>query len=142
MTHEITQGRSATAFLDNFFLVFHTLFTLFNIAGWIWRRTRRIHLATVLITAFSWFVVGFWYGWGYCFCTDWHWKVREALGRPIMSDSYIHFLIRELTGIDAPPGPVDAATLWIFLACAAASIALNARDFLRWRAVRTGKTRK
>lgn len=104
--------------------------------GWIWHRTRRIHLATVLVTAFSWFVLGLWYGWGYCFCTDWHWKVREALGRPITSESYIHFLIMELSGLDLPQHLVDTATLWIFLACAAASIAFNVRDLARWRARR------
>lgn len=107
--------------------------------GWIWRRTRRIHLATVLITAFSWFVLGLWHGWGYCFCTDWHWKVRDALGRPITSESYIHFLIMELTGLDLPQHLVDTATLWIFLACATASIAFNGRDLLRLRrAKKTG----
>ncbi len=131
--NQFIHRRTATAFLDHFFLVFHTLFTLFNMAGWIWRRTRRIHLVTVLVTAFSWFVMGFWYGWGYCFCTDWHWKVRDALGRPITSESYIHFLIMELTGLDPPQKMVDTATLWIFLACAAASLALNGRDAWRRR---------
>ncbi len=116
-------------FLDYFFLIFHTIFTLFNMTGWIWRRTRKVHLATIAATAFSWFIIGIWYGWGFCFCTDWHWKVRAALGRPITSDSYIHFLILEITGMNLPPGMVDTTTMAIFAACCVLSIALNLRDF-------------
>jgi len=39
------------------------------------------HRASLLLTAFSWFVLGIWYGWGYCVCTDWHYMVlRDELG--------------------------------------------------------------
>ncbi|MBN1497105.1 MAG: DUF2784 domain-containing protein [Spirochaetes bacterium] len=123
-------------FLDYFFLAFHSFFTLFNMTGWIWKRTRKYHLATILLTAASWFLLGICYGWGYCFCTDWHWKVREALGRPIMSDSYIHFLIQEMTGISFPADLVDTPTLAVFAFCAAMSIILNVRDYIRWRGSR------
>ncbi len=121
------------AFLDAFFLVFHACFTLFNMTGWIWRRTRKAHLATISLTAASWFVLGIWYGWGYCFCTDWHWQVREKMGRPISSYSYIHFLILEITGIDMDQALVDHATLVVFLFCLAMTVALNARDAIMKR---------
>lgn len=117
--------------LDLFFLVFHTMFTLFNMTGWLWRATRRWHLATMGLTAASWFIVGIWYGWGYCFCTDWHWRVRDALGRPITSNSYIHFLISEITGANLNEGLVDMAVLAVFLPCLALTVVLNARDFLK-----------
>lgn len=120
-------------FLDYFFLIFHSLFTLFNLTGWIWKKTRKFHLATLAVTAASWFVLGIWYGWGYCFCTDWHWKVRDALGRPIGSESYIHFLILEITGISINPGLVDRVTMAGFAACGLASIIMNARDFYKLR---------
>lgn len=119
-------------FLDIFFLVFHSVFTLFNTTGWIWRKTRKIHLATIALTACSWFILGIWFGWGYCFCTDWHWKVRDALGTPIRSNSYIHFLILEITGIDVEPGLVDTVTIAVFAACCALSIILNGKDFILW----------
>jgi hypothetical protein len=114
--------------LDIFFLVFHSLFTIFNMTGWIWKKTRKLHLATMLLTAGSWFILGIWYGWGFCFCTDWHWQVREAMGRPIRSDSYIHFLILEITGINLPPHLVDTVTLAVFIACAMFSLTLNLKD--------------
>jgi hypothetical protein len=82
-----------------------------------------------LFTAFSWFIVGIWYGWGYCFCTDWHWDIRERLGYHDQTDSYIHFLIQKLTGIDIDPGMVDTITLTIFFAALAISILLNIRDY-------------
>ncbi len=116
------------AFLDVFFLVFHACFTLFNMTGWIWPRTRKAHLATMSLTAASWFILGIRYGWGYCFCTDWHWQVREKLGRPISSSSYIHFLMREVTGINMDPALVDYSTLGVFLFCLAMTVVLNVRD--------------
>ncbi len=119
--------------LDIFFLVFHSLLSLFNATGWIWGRTRRFHLVSVFITAFSWFGLGSCYGWGYCFCTDWHWRVREALGRPIRSHSYIHFLLMEVTGIDFNPFIVDMAVLAVFLAACVMGVSLNTRDFIRKR---------
>jgi Protein of Unknown function (DUF2784) len=81
------------------FFVFHTAWIAFNCLGWVWRRTRPWHLATVSLTAVSWFGLGAWYGWGYCPCTDWHWTVRARLGHDD-PPSYIQLLIRVLTGLE------------------------------------------
>ncbi len=102
-------------FLNIFFFVFHTAFTLFNIIGWAFPKTRKLHLFTTLLTAASWFILGIWYGWGYCACTDWHWQARESLGYHDRSDSYIHFLLLKLTGKNFDPVFVEKATLVIFL---------------------------
>ena len=53
--------------LNFFFYIFHTALILFNCFGWIVPKFSRWHLASLLLTAFSWFVLGIWYGWGYCF---------------------------------------------------------------------------
>lgn len=116
-------------FLNIFFFVFHTAFTLFNIVGWAFPKTRKLHLATILLTAFSWFVLGIWYGWGYCACTDWHWEAREALGYHDRSNSYIHFLLLHLTGKDFDKQLVDTVTLSIFLLTAVLSVWLNISDW-------------
>ena len=115
-------------FLNIFFFAFHTIFTLFNIIGWIFPKTRKLHLITMLLTAFSWFVLGIWYGWGYCFCTDWHWQVRESLGYYDRSDSYIHFLLLKLTGKDFNPRLVDNATMIVFALSFVLSIWFNIKD--------------
>jgi len=112
-------------FLNIFFFVFHTLFTLFNITGWIFPRTRKLNLITLCLTAFSWFVLGIWYGWGYCLCTDWHWQIREKLGYEDRSSSYIHFLLLKLTGKNFNPKLVENGTLIIFLLSFTMSIWLN-----------------
>lgn len=116
-------------FLNIFFFVFHTAFTLFNVVGWALRSTRKWHLATLSLTAFSWFVLGIWYGWGFCFCTEWHWEVRRKLGYVDHSNSYIQFLVFKLTGINLPVQLVDEVTLIVFLISFALSIWLNLKDF-------------
>ncbi len=121
------------SFLNIFFFVFHTLFTLFNITGWVFTKTRKLHLFAMLLTAFSWFVVGAWYGWGYCFCTDWHWAVREQLGFHDQSRSYIHFLILKLTGANLNKQLVDNCTVLFFIISFVLSIWLNMQDYNRKR---------
>jgi len=103
-------------FLHYFFLIFHTVFTLFNCVGWILKRTRKTHLITMSLTAFSWFVVGIWRGWGYCFCTDWHFEVLSKLEMYPKSRSYIHYLIREVTGMNLNESLVIDYTLYVFVA--------------------------
>lgn len=103
------------SFLDYFFIVFHSLLVLFNLFGWVWKKTRLLHFITINLTAFSWFILGIWHGWGYCFLTDWHWHIRQALNNPIRDHSYTGFLIRELTGISLPTKIIDGLTLGGFL---------------------------
>lgn len=116
-------------FLDWFFIVFHTAWTLFNLTGWMWRQARPYHLATSLITAASWFILGYFYGWGYCCCTDWHWRVREILGKDNSSYSFVHYAVKALTGTEMDPYTVDMAVLSVFLVTLSLSIVLNFRDY-------------
>ncbi len=102
-------------FLNIFFFVFHTAFILFTLFGWIWNKARKVHLAALILTALSWFGLGILYGFGYCFCTDWHWNVRYRLGYAEMPRSYIKFLILTMTGWDLNDNLVDALTVAVFL---------------------------
>ncbi|HEU4575825.1 MAG TPA: DUF2784 domain-containing protein [Chitinophagaceae bacterium] len=115
-------------FLNYFFFVFHTAFTLFNSTGWLFKKTRKWNLITLSLTAFSWFVLGIWYGWGYCFCTHWHWLVREKLGYHDQQTSYIQFLVLKLTGINFDLLLVERVTLIVFLVSFLLSAWLNFRD--------------
>jgi len=116
-------------FLNIFFFAFHTVFTLFNMVGWAFPKTRKLHLITLSLTAFSWFILGIWYGWGFCFCTQWHWEVRRKLGFVDESNSYIHFLILKVTGINLSEDLVETGTLIVFLICIALSLTLNIKDY-------------
>ena len=115
--------------LNYFFFTFHSFFTVFNITGWIFPVTRKWNLVTLLATAFSWFVLGIWYGWGYCFCTHWHWNVRDHLGYHDQRGSYIHFLLLKLTGINFNQQLVEYFTLIVFLVSLTLSMWLNIRDW-------------
>lgn len=102
-------------FLNIFFFVFHAAFILFVLFGWIWKKSRKVHLVALVLTAFSWFGLGLFYGFGYCFCTDWHWDVRYRLGYAEMPRSYIKFLILTVTGLDLNDDLVDAVTMAVFI---------------------------
>ena len=116
------------SFLNIFFLVFHTVFILFVLFGWVWPKARRVHLAALGLTALSWFGFGFTRGFGYCFCTDWHWNVRYRLGYPDMPRSYITFLVQTLTGWCLDDGLVDAVTVTAFLGVSALAVWLAVKE--------------
>lgn len=115
-------------FLDWFLDAFHGLWVLFNLFGWAWRPTRRIHLATIGLTVASWFGLGLFYGWGYCPSTDWHWSVKRELGEVDLPDSYIKYHVDRLTGLAWDPLLVDLMVLIAGVALLAISLWLNRRD--------------
>ena len=66
--------------LDIFFVVFHSSLVLFNLFGWLWRKTRVINLVTLSLTGASWLFLGMIYGSpGYCPLTDWHFNILIKL---------------------------------------------------------------
>jgi len=101
--------------------------------GWIFRKTRKWNLVTLLATAFSWFILGIWYGWGYCFCTDWHWSVRRHLGYIDKENSYTQFLADKLTGLHFSSQLVDTVTVVVFFVSLILSAWLNIRDWDKYR---------
>jgi len=119
------------------FFVFHSAWILFNCVGWIWRRTRRWHLATVALTAASWFGLGLRYGWGYCPCTDWHWQVRERLGYRD-PPSYVQLMVNELAGIDVSTAWADTVTAGVLASVIVLSVVLSLRDRRRASTTRDG----
>lgn len=110
--------------IDYFFFLFHTVLILFNVFGWVIPRWRFANLLTLSLTAFSWFVLGVFHGLGYCPFTDWHWEVRRILGYNDQSNSYIHFLILKILGINLPENLVDMATVIVFFTAFSISIFL------------------
>lgn len=120
--------------LDAAFIVFHTAIVVFNLTGWIWPRTRRLHLLVIGLTCLSWFGLGVFYGWGYCPSTDWHWQVKRRLGETNLPSSYVKYYLDRLTGISWDPVVVDTAVAVLGLGALAVSIWLNVRDR------RTGRT--
>jgi hypothetical protein len=113
--------------LNVIFFVFHTSWIAFTCLGWIWRRTRPWQLATLVLTALSWFGLGIWYGWGYCPCTDWHWQIRTRLGYDD-PPSYVQLLVREVTGIDPGVDRADALALGTLVIVAVLTAVANLQN--------------
>ena len=120
--------------LDIFFVIFHTSLTLFNMFGWIWRKTRLANLITLTLTGGSWLILGMMVGMiGYCPLTDWHFNILYKLGKTDLPISYIKYLADRLTGLDFDQTLIDNATLYGFIIALIISLLLNARDLRkRW----------
>jgi len=111
--------------LDIFLSFVHFALIGFNLFAWIWRKTRKAHLITVAATAFSWFILGIWFGWGYCPITDWEWKVKERLGERNLPNSFIKYYADKISGKDIDPSIIDTATLIVFLVVIAITAYVN-----------------
>ncbi len=125
--------------LDIFFVVFHSVLIIFNLFGWVWRKTRRLNLITLSLTGASWLFLGLIYGaLGYCPLTDWHFRVLERLGKTDLPNSYVKYLADRLTGLNFDAQMVDNIVLYSFLAALVLSIIFNIKD---WKEKRRRKDR-
>ncbi len=100
--------------IDGLLTALHLAVILVNLTFWLIPRLRPVHFIVVNLTAFSWIVLGYFYGWGYCFLTDWHWKVKAYLGERPHQTSFIHYFLDQI-GFRYNPGLVDQATAVIFI---------------------------
>lgn len=113
---------------DIFFILFHSLLVIFNSLGWLWKKTRRLNLITLLLTAGSWFVLGIFYGIGYCPLTDWHFEILRKLGENNLPHSYMRYITERLTGFRPSAVLTESLTAGVFFTALTVSIILNYRD--------------
>lgn len=111
--------------LDAFLTFTHLLIVGFNLLGWIWPKTRKAHFVVVMLTAACWFVLGIWYGIGYCPVTDWQWQVKERLGEQNLPNSFIKYWADKLTGSNVNTQLIDVLTGLCFAAAFVLAIYLN-----------------
>ncbi len=117
--------------LDLFFTTFHILLILFNLFGWIPKKTRFANLITLTLTAGSWSILGMFYGFGYCPLTEWHFRVLEKMGKSNLPDSYIKYLVDSLFNTDFHANTIDVLTLILFIVALIISVYLNAQGLLK-----------
>jgi hypothetical protein len=118
--------------LDILFVIFHSSLVIFNLFGWIWKKTRIVNLITLSLTGASWLFLGLIYGsLGYCPMTDWHFTILNKLGKTDLPDSYIKYLFDRLTGLNINSTLVDKITLCAFLGALMISIYFNLRDRIK-----------
>jgi len=115
--------------LDILFFIFHSAIVFFNVFGWIHKSTRKYHLIVLGITLFSWCILGIWYGFGYCVCTDWQFQIREKMGIYDESYHYIHFLILVVTGVDTDIDLVSDLTYLVFGSAIFMTLVVNLKPY-------------
>lgn len=123
--------------LDKFLIFFHTFLILFNLFGWIWKRTRKINLISLLLVAFSWVILGIWYGLGYCPLTDFHWYVKFRIGETDLPYSYIKYLVDYYFNTDSNPVVIDYITAISFVCALLISIYSNFKNRINHRTTST-----
>lgn len=111
--------------LDLFFTLVHLAIIFFNLLGWIWPRTRKAHLVCVIATAASWFILGMWFGLGYCPITDWQWQIKEKLGEENLPSSFIKYFADKISGTNLDAALIDKLTAGIFALVFVLSVYLN-----------------
>ena len=109
----------------------HVCLIIFNMVGWIWRRTRVLHLVTMGLTTFSWFVLGAIYGWGYCFCTDYHADILRQLGHPDANATFIQLLFTRLFRISLSQSVADNLAVAVFALILIATVFVWTREWYR-----------
>lgn len=115
--------------LNGLFHVVHVTIILFIMLGWIVPSLRIAHLALVLLTLSSWFILGQWLGTGYCPVSDWHWKLKAALGEGKPNGTYIHQLLQTLTGRELKADVVDKCVVIGTFVILGISLMLNLSAF-------------
>lgn len=111
--------------LDIFLTLLHFVIIFFNLFGWIWKPLRKAHLICVAITAGCWFILGIWYGIGYCPVTDWEWQVKTRLGETNLPDSFIKYYADKISGTSVSGSLISVTIAVCFGAAALLSVYFN-----------------
>ncbi len=111
--------------LDAFFTIFHLVIIGFNLSGWIWAKTRKLHFYFILLTAGSWFILGIWYGFGYCPITDWQWQIKEKLGEDNLPNSFVKYFADKVSGESISAVLIDRLTAAFFFLAVLLSVYAN-----------------
>ena len=114
---------------DYLLFAIHIAAIVINLFGWLFKKTRKLQLITIIATTFSWFVMGVWYGWGYCFLTDWEWEIKRDLGEYGLPKSFVHYLANNTFNLNISTKFLDDLTIATFAIALVASVIVNYRDF-------------
>jgi hypothetical protein len=110
---------------DILFTLLHLIIIVFNLFGWILPTTRKANLICLLTTGASWFILGIWYGLGYCPITDWQWRIKEKLGETNLPNSFVKYYADKISGADISAHTIDIITAVSFFTALIISIYVN-----------------
>jgi hypothetical protein len=112
-------------FLDILLSFIHLAIIIFNLFGWIPKATRKVHFIFIVLTAASWFILGIWFGMGYCPFTDWQWKVKAKLGEHDLPANFIEYFTEKITGHDFSSSLINTVIAVCFGLAAFLSVYVN-----------------
>ncbi len=118
-------------FFDSALAILHISFILFFILGWIPKRTRTVHYFLVILVGVSWFILGLFYGFGYCFLTDIHWRVKMARGEVDLPFSFIKYILDKSLGYNFDKVLIDYVTLAVFISIFFLSTILFIKNYVK-----------
>jgi hypothetical protein len=110
---------------DLLLTILHLIIIFFNLFGWIPVQTRKAHLISITLTAASWFLLGLWFGIGYCPITEWQWQVKEKLGETNFPASFVKYYGDKLSGKNLDSSMIDTLTAVCFVLAAVISLYVN-----------------
>ncbi len=111
--------------LDLFLTFIHLIIIGFNLFGWVSPFTRKAHFICVIATAASWFLLGIWFGIGYCPVTDWQWQVKSKLGEHNLPASFIKYYADKISEKNISAAFIDRVTVISFAVSAMLSVYVN-----------------
>ena len=111
--------------LDIFLTFLHLAIIFFNLFGWIPISTRKAHLISILLTAASWFLLGIWFGIGYCPITEWQWNIKEQLGETNLPASFITYYGEKITETELNDETINIVTVVCFAFAVIMSLYIN-----------------
>lgn len=123
--------------LDLLLTLLHFAVIGFNVFGWIWKPVRKAHFICIVLTAGCWFILGIWFGIGYCPITDWEWHVKEKIGEHDLPASFITYYADKISGKPVNDSLVDMLVAVCFSLAALLSVYVN---FLEKRIFKVLKT--
>ena len=112
-------------FLDILLTIVHLSIVCFNLFGWMPKKWRKAHFISIVLTAASWFILGIWFGFGYCPFTDWQWQVKERLGEKNLPANFVEYFAEKITGQNFSPTLVSNVIAISFAAAALISVYVN-----------------
>jgi len=115
--------------LNAAFHFLHVAVITFVAIGWLFPPLHLAHLVLTVLTLGSWFILGRWLGVGYCPLTDWHWKVKDALGNGRPKGTYIFLALEHMTGRNFNSAQVDRVVLLGTILIGGLSLILNILDW-------------
>ena len=108
--------------------VLHLAIILFVMTGWLFSALRPFHLALIFLMLGCWFILGRWFGAGYCPITDWQWKLKTHFGKGKPDATYIRYVLQKATGRELNPLAVDKSVLISTAMVTVLSLYLNIRQ--------------